>query len=329
MQSYFYIAQQVLEHIVGIHSEKKCYLAHNFNQAHYLHTMHTSPLRRFFRKLWRWTLGLFTALLLLLGYMYLETRWLKVTRITIESPDIPPAFEGKKLVFVSDVHLGKYISRERVEGLVEKINEEHPYAILMGGDYSYNKAENIYAFFDVFKKAHATVGKFAVMGNHDNFVDGDLTRRLIKETGIRSCDNMAYRLTLNGQSIKIGGVGELDYEIPNLEKTIGNLRKKDFCILLVHQPIFAANLTTDKVDLTLSGHTHGGQVTLFGLYAPILPTQHGLFSKPNTIEQRYRYGLVKEPNHQSYISSGFGLRFPPVRFFCRPEYVVLTLKRKL
>lgn len=271
---------------------------------------------------------LFVAGIVLLCYMYLETRWLKVSRVTIESADIPAAFDGKRIVFVSDVHHGKYLSRARVKSLVEKINAEHPDLILMGGDYSYTNSNYIRSFFELFSEAHSKWGRFGVIGNHDNFVDGALTREMMRETGVYICDNRSYWIRYRGARIKIGGVGDLENEQQLPEKTIGDVRKKDFCILLVHQPAYIQRLTTDKVDLTLSGHTHGGQVTLFGLWAPILPTPNGLFSWPNSVDQRYHYGLVKDGERQSYITSGVGTRFPPLRFFCRPEFVVLTLRAK-
>jgi len=90
-------------------------------------------------------------------------------------------------------------------------------------------------------------------------------------------------------------------------------------------------MNTDKVDLTLSGHTHGGQVTFFGLWAPILPSDNGLWASISLSGegQKYSYGLFqRKPDMQSYITSGIGTRFPHFRFFRRPEIAVLELKRK-
>ncbi len=277
----------------------------------------------------RWILYAFIALIILGIYSRLETYWLKVNHVTIQSPDIPPAFDGKKIVFVSDIHHGKYLSIHQVNRVVELINEQHPDMILLGGDYSYNNSSFIRPVFEALEKAKAPIGKFAVMGNHDYFVNPDLTRKMIHETGIYSCDNLSYWIKLHGDSIKVGGVGETQDEEQLLENTVHDVKKKDFCILMCHQPSYVEMLNNDKVDLTLSGHTHGGQVTFFGLWAPILPTPNGLLSFPNSEYQHYRYGLVKKGKMQSYISSGVGVRFPPVRFFCRPEIAVIELKREV
>lgn len=76
-------------------------------------------------------------------------------------------------------------------------------------------------------------------------------------------------------------------------------------------------ITTNKLDLILCGHTHKGQITFFGLYAPILPSKYG---------QKYRYGLMEKNNAKIYITSGIGTITPPIRFFARPEIVLITLK---
>lgn len=282
---------------------------------------------KFWRKVLRWMFFAAIAGFLLLIYAYLETRWLKVNTVVVESPDIPAAFDGKKIVFVSDVHHGKYLSIGRVKRLVNLINKQQPDILLLGGDYSYTNRDYIRPVFEEFMKIHSRYGKFAVLGNHDFFVDADLTRKMMDSTGIYSCDNRSYWLKLNGDSIKIGGVGEMDHEKQLPENTTKDVKPQDFCILMCHQPAYVAGLQTPFVDLTFSGHTHGGQVTLFGWWAPVLPTSNGLFAHPRSIDQRYRYGLVKDGQRQSYISSGVGTRFPPVRFFCRPEIAVIILKK--
>jgi uncharacterized protein len=116
-----------------------------------------------------------------------------------------------------------------------------------------------------------------------------------------------------------------------LDSTVYDVRGKDFCILISHKPEYIEQINTDLVDLTLSGHTHGGQVTFFGLWAPILPSDNGLWATLTLSgeSQKYCYGLIHpKPDMQSYITSGIGTRFPHFRFFRRPEIAVLELKRK-
>jgi predicted MPP superfamily phosphohydrolase len=268
---------------------------------------------------------------ILLTYSYLETRWIKITNVTIESQDIPTSFDGKRIVFVSDIHHGAALSRERVKKLVQRINNLHPDIIILGGDYISLEEKYIKPVFDELRNLKSNYGVYGVLGNHDYFVNGDLTKKMIAQSGIKLCDNKSYWLKINRDSIKIGGVIDPDGGTPELDSTVYDVQRKDFCILISHRPDYIKQINSDLVDLTLSGHTHGGQITFFGLWAPILPAENGLWASLSLSEesQKYRYGLIHpKPNMQSYITSGIGTRFPNLRFFCRPEIAVLELKRK-
>jgi predicted MPP superfamily phosphohydrolase len=261
----------------------------------------------------------FIILIIFLIYCHLETRWLKINHVEIKSTDIPEPFNGKKIVFISDIHHGPYLSIERVHELVKQINGLQPDIILLGGDYVHRESKYIIPFFSKIKKLNSKLGIYAVLGNHDHWEDAELTKKLMIENGIKLCDNQSFWVKIKNDSIKIGGVGDLWEDIQLIDNTIHDTKKNDFCVLLSHSPDYLEKLNTDKVDLTLSGHTHGGQVTFFGFWAPIVPSKYG---------QKYRYGLKKFGEIQSYISSGVGSVTPPLRFFCRPEIVLLKLKRK-
>lgn len=140
----------------------------------------------------------------------------------------------------------------------------------------------------------------------------------MQKSKIKMCDNKSYWIKIDSDSIKIGGVGDLweDSQLP--ENTLFDVKEENYCILISHNPDFLENWVDKNVDLTLSGHTHGGQVTLFGLWAPLLSTKFG---------QKYRYGLIQKENTISYITSGIGTITPPLRFFCRPEIVIFELRK--
>ncbi len=252
-------------------------------------------------------------------YCYLETSWIKIKEIDIVSKEIPESFNGKRIVFIADIHHGPYFSIERVAKLVKQINEINPDFIVLGGDYSHRNPKYITPFFLELKKIKSKHSIYGVLGNHDHWEGAQLTQEMMRSNGIHICDNKSYWLKLNNDSIKIGGVGDLWTDKQEIDSTISDVQKDNFCILISHNPDYIENLKTDRIDLTLSGHTHGGQVTLFGLWAPILPSKYG---------QKYRYGLKEKDNIKSYITSGIGTITPPLRFFCRPEIVVITLKKK-
>ena len=285
-------------------------------------------------KLKKITRSLFIILaagIVLLSYSSLETRWVKITRVSIESHELPTSFDGKRIVFVSDIHHGEALSRERVTRLVERINGLQPDIIILGGDYSSREDKYITPVFDELRNLKSKYGIFGVMGNHDYFVNGELTLEMMARNGIKICDNKSYWVKIKKDSIKIGGVDDPEGSVQVLDSTIHDVHRKDFCILITHRPEYVRQMNTDRVDLTLSGHTHGGQVTFFGLWAPILPSDNGLWASISLSGegQKYSYGLFqRKPDMQSYITSGIGTRFPHFRFFRRPEIAVLELKRK-
>lgn len=252
-------------------------------------------------------------------YAHIETRWIKTNHIIITDKDIPPSFENFNIVFISDIHHGPLFSIERVIKLVNKINRLNPEIIILGGDYVHRDAKYIKPVFKELRKLRSQSGVFAVLGNHDHWEDADLTKEMIHESSFYLCDNSSNWLKKGNDRIKIGGVGDLweAEQIP--DNTINDLKTDDFCILISHNPDYIEKLNTDKVDLTLSGHTHGGQITFLGLWAPVLPSKYG---------QKYRYGIKHFKNFKSYITSGIGTISPSVRFFCRPEIVVIKLKSK-
>ncbi|MCE1189908.1 MAG: metallophosphoesterase [Ignavibacteria bacterium] len=258
------------------------------------------------------------AILVCIVYAYFEARFVRTRQLTLYSTDLPTEFEGYKIVFISDIHHGIYLSRERLEDVVAKINNLHPDIVLLGGDYCHLERVYIENVFSTLKKLQPTGNVFGVMGNHDHWVDYGLARKCMDSAGIKCCDNISYWVHKGKDSIKIGGVGDLwlDRQLP--ENTTFDVHSNDFCILISHNPDFIPKIDTSLVDLTLCGHTHGGQVTFFGLYAPILPIESG---------QKFRYGLVSLGKMQAYITSGIGVITPPLRFFCPPEIVQFTLRK--
>ena len=271
------------------------------------------------KKLFRLFSYLAIAGILLLVYSHLESRWIKTKRIEINSNEIPDPFNGKTIVFITDIHHGPFLSLKRVKKLVARINKLEPDLILMGGDYVHRRPEYIAPLFDEFQNLQSVYGIYAVLGNHDHWESAELTKKMMARNGIKICDNTSYWLRIGNAGIKIGGVGDLWEDTQSLDSITRDIQESDYSILISHNPDYIEQIDSGLIDLTLSGHTHGGQVTLFGLWAPIVPSNYG---------QKYRYGLHEFENTSAYISSGVGTITPPVRFFCRPEIVLITLKNK-
>ena len=212
--------------------------------------------------------------ILFICYSYLESRWIRTNKIEIQSNDISDSFAGLKIVFITDIHHGPYFSQNRVKKLVKRINKLEPDIIIMGGDYVHRGTKYIKPVFDELLQLEANLGIYAVLGNHDHWENAELAEKLMIRNEIKICDNKSYWVKYKKDSIKIGGVGDLWEDVQLINNTISDIRKSDFCILISHNPDFIEQIKNNKIDLTLSGHTHGGQLTLFGLWAPILPSKY-------------------------------------------------------
>ncbi|HOM03570.1 MAG TPA: metallophosphoesterase [Acetivibrio sp.] len=264
-------------------------------------------------------LSILSSCILIMAYMFVEPYWIKVTYIKVKDSDIPDSFDGKRIVFASDIHHGPYFSRERVRNMVEKVNSLNPDIIFVGGDYVEKSREYIKPCFEELSHLEAPLGRFGVLGNHDYYRNGELVRQSMKEAGITLLDNAAQWITYGSGRIKVCGVGYFNRYLYPIESYLEDVGEDDFVILLSHDPDYAETIRNYKIDIVLSGHTHGGQVTLFGLWAPYIPSIYG---------QKYRTGVADTKYTRVYVSNGVGTSGIPIRFFARPEIVVLELVKE-
>ncbi|MCE5213883.1 MAG: metallophosphoesterase [Methanobacterium sp.] len=247
-------------------------------------------------------------------YMFIEPYWIETKEITIESDQIPENFDGKKIVFISDIHAGPLFSQQRVNDLVNQVNNLHPDLILLGGDYVSGEDEYVNSTFESLSKLNATYGVYAVLGNSDPQFT---TWEALNNSPINDIGNMGTWIGDSQGEIRLGGIGAGN-DRQDYEDVTEDASSRDFVIMLSHDPDYFEEVDKSMVDLVLSGHTHGGQVTFFGLYAPYLPSKYG---------QKYRTGVIKEVNSTLIISNGIGTVNFPVRFFARPQIIVINLKR--
>jgi len=254
---------------------------------------------------------LISLFFLFLIYAYAETYWYDVHRVVIFDSDIPPEFDNKTFVFISDLHYGPYFGVDRVRYVVDLVNSLEPDYIVLGGDYvsagddwDYSSAKPV---FDELKRLNQ-VSKYGVLGNHDHWFNRAASEDGLRYAGVMLIDNACVNLS---EGIRLCGVGDLWEDTQFVEEGVAN-----YTVVVSHNPDYAEELAGEDVDLVLSGHNHGGQVTFFGLWAPYLPSDYG---------QKYRAGLVDNGFNKVYVTRGAGQGLP-LRFFARPEITVLTLK---
>ena len=256
-------------------------------------------------------------------WMLIEAQVYRVRRIRIKNSKIPKSFNNFKIVFISDIHYGRFFRSNRLINIVNRINKLEPDIIIIGGDYldiSVKSKKDVLKHldkeFEVLKKLRAKLGIFTVLGNHDYFNGRDYLLNKINSSSFKLLRNTKESIDIGKDSIELIGLDDLlegKPEVNVLEKGSNN-----FTIAISHNPDFFSDYkNVIGYDLGISGHTHGGQVTFFGLYAPCTSSKYG---------QRYLKKIVHEENRDIVLTSGIGNGMLPIRFFAIPEIVEISLE---
>lgn len=258
--------------------------------------------------------------LLTSGYAWQgEPNWLDITRKELPLKGLPSAFAGTRLVHFSDVHLGFNKDVSDLARLAGHIKEEKPDLICFTGDIVDSYPEDLIDAVPVLAELEAPLGKYAILGNHD-YKDTELIKRLFKEAGFRVLSNQAYLIRQGGAVIAVAGLEDMLHGKPDPDAAVKDIPDGIFTILLMHEPDYADTAEGYPFHLQLSGHSHGGQIRLPLIGAPFTP-----FGSQKYIEGLY---YTENKGMPVYVNRGFGETMMPLRFMCRPELTVLTLRRK-
>ncbi|MBP1976955.1 metallophosphoesterase [Cohnella thailandensis] len=270
------------------------------------------------------------ALLVALYAVAVEPRRLKVTRLEIQSPRIPPGFDGKTILQFSDVHVGHFFSLKRLKRLASAINELKPDIVVFTGDLfdaRTLKTESDPAASPILGEIRAPLGKFCVYGNHD--FGYSRTKRcsgpLLTNGGFDMLINETRRIALpNGESITISGLDDYVRGRPDAKGTLSKLEEDSFNLLLLHEGDPSDGLAKYPVDLQLSGHSHNGQISL-----PIVGAIHRTALGKVYVGGIYsiRAALRGDRPYHLYVNRGVGTTTLPIRFGSVPEISLFTLRR--
>lgn len=248
-----------------------------------------------------------------------ESRWVRVSAIALDSADLPEKFIGRKIVFASDFHCGIFFTPDRMADAVERINRLNPDIVVLGGDYVDYDQRYIEPCIRELKNIHSKLGVYGVLGNHDYLAGESAVRKALAGSSVVVLNNDSRWIDDGGQRIKLGGVSDFLRSKADLSETAKDIGSGDFVILAVHNPTYMDRIGEAKIDLVLSGHTHGGQITFFGLWFPFFDLVYG---------HKYRTGLYVVGDKTLLVSNGLGTTSLPLRFFARPEINVITLEKR-
>lgn len=260
-------------------------------------------------------------LCLLWGFVIEPAFFLVETRAEVRPRGWPRELDGLKIALLSDIHAGSpYISTARIKELVARVDGAKPDLILLLGDYmiqtvvggKFMPPEELALLL---KDLKAPLGVYAVLGNHDWWLNGPRVRDALAKQGIIVLENEAVRLARGGKSFRLLGLADQIERHPDFRAALA-AAGPDPVLAMIHEPDFFPEIPA-RIALTFAGHTHGGQVRLPLLGSLIVPSRFG---------QRFARGLIEEEGRLLYVTSGVGTSIIPVRFCVPPEYVVLTLR---
>jgi uncharacterized protein len=274
--------------------------------------------RNFYRQIIKSLLALLLFAAALLGYgLYIEPNWFEVKEISLNLPHLSPAFDGYKIVQISDIHADRYFRISNLDTVAQKINDQHPDLVVLTGDYvsKGRVPEAVGAIATSFRQIEAKDGILAVLGNHDYWAKAkDVTRELTRYQ-IKLLKNQLVTINRGSEQLSIGGVDDVWAGKPNLKAVLKDLGSKQGAILLAHEPDFAdIAAASHQFDLELSGHSHGAQVRV-PFSDVVLPY----------LGRKYPHGQYQVLDMIQYTNRGIGLGGIPVRLNCRPEITSFVL----
>ena len=250
-------------------------------------------------------------------------------RLVVDEHDVhparwPAALDGLRVAAMADIHAGApHVGEAALRRLVDRVNAARPDLIVLLGDFvihgvpggRFMEPERI---AEQLSGLRAPLGVLVVLGNHDHWYDGERVHDAFVDRGVSVLLNSSVELRHRETPFFVAGLDDIWAGHPDLAKTLQGIPADAPTLLLTHNPD-AFPQVPPRVSLTLAGHTHGGQVRLPLIGAPVVPSAHG---------QRFAAGLVVEDGRPLFVTTGVGTSILPVRLGVAPEVAVLVLRSR-
>jgi uncharacterized protein len=250
-----------------------------------------------------------------------EPSYLVVREHRLAIPGWPADRAGMKLALLSDLHVGSpYYHLEKLDEVVRRTNEARPDLVLIAGDLVIQEVVGgrFVAPEDlapVLGKLRAPLGVYAVLGNHDWWLDAPRVRRALERAGIPVLEDRAVRIERGGAPFWLAGFSDVWEGAHDVAGTLAQVRDGAPVLAFTHNPDLFPEIPA-RVNLTLAGHTHGGQVFFPLIGRPIVPSRYG---------ERFAIGHIVEDGRHLFVTPGLGTSIIPVRFLVPPEISIVRL----
>jgi len=273
---------------------------------------------------WLWAAGvLASAACGLGGWAFCVEPGMLVTRENaLELPDWPVECTGLRVAVLADLHVGSpFNGLARLETVVQRTQQAAPDLVLLAGDYVIQgvrggRFETPETMARVLAGLEAPAGVYAVLGNHDWWLDAPRVQKALESASIGVLEDRAVEIRHGTCRFWLAGVSDFLEGRHDVRAALQDVPADAAVLVLTHNPDVLGQVPA-RVALTIAGHTHGGQVRIPGLGRPIVPSRFG---------QRYAIGHIVEDGRHLFVSPGIGTSILPVRFLVPPEISLLTLR---
>jgi predicted MPP superfamily phosphohydrolase len=240
---------------------------------------------------------------------------IEVTHHEVIVDDLPEAFDGYRIAFLTDTHITGFMRRNFYREVVAQTLAFDPDVIVLGGDLV-TFSRDIPLMAELLGELRARDGVVAVLGNHDIWAGAEHIIELLTAKGVTYVTNRSLTLSRKGARLPLIGIDEMYRGAPDVARAFAGVAPGP-CIAVSHHPDIIDLLEGQRIDLLLCGHTHGGQIRLPFFGPVVVPSVH---------ETEFASGFHRIRGVLMYVSRGVGA-IPPLRILCRPEVATFILRR--
>jgi hypothetical protein len=243
----------------------------------------------------------------------------RLVRHRLQLPRFPAGVPSLRLVYLSDLHYGPTSGTVALRQAWDLAHEAHPDVLLLGGDYLYGDERGLPALVRELQRWQAAPppgGMYACLGNHDRLANLEALTMCLQACDVQVLVNRAVELPSPWSGVWVAGCDDTRYGQPQPERALNSVPRQGCTLMLSHEPDICEVSSLARCDLTLCGHTHGGQICL--------PNGRSLYL-PSRWSHQFTAGLYRHAGHWLFVSRGVGTVGLPVRMWAPPEIAVFEL----
>ena len=259
-----------------------------------------------------------TSFMKKIGGLRFDPTDFEIVHMSVPLRGLGKTFDEFRVVHISDLHLGQWMSPERLEGVVGLVNEQSPDIVAITGDFVSFAVDQVAAdLVSSLSQLRPKIVTLAVLGNHDHWMGAEKVRCILRDSNIIDLSNDVYTLRRGEAVLYFAGIDDVMAQQHDLDRVLKKLPSSGPAVLLVHEPDFAdVAAATGRFVLQLSGHSHGGQFVLPRVGTPVRGSHF----------KKYPLGRYQVEHMVVYTNRGLGTNTFWLRINCPPEITVLTLQ---